>query len=135
VIYYRGKTELSFHEITKQMGLNLLDENGSFSESKIPAIPQFLNRLLSLKTHQQNAVFGEFENRLVEAVEYAKQRGFFDVGLQTLTAMSIQKTRDDVAYERSKNRRTNDAMSSWPYHCNRLLRNGKRPQENRRWSP
>ena len=99
---YRGKTELSFHEITKQMGLNLLDENGSFSESKIPAIPQFLNRLLSLKTHQQNAVFGEFENRLVEAVEYAKQRGFFDVGLQTLTAMSIQKTRDDVAYEDQK---------------------------------
>lgn len=99
---YRGKTGLSFHDITKQMGLNLLDENAAFSESKIPAIPQFLNRLLSLKTSQQNAVFGEFENRLVEAVEYAKQQGLFDVGLQTLTAASIKKTRDNVAYEDKK---------------------------------
>ena len=99
---YHGKTGLSFHKVTKEMGLNLLDENGAFTESKIPVIPQFLNRLLSLKTDQQNAVFGEFENRLVEAVEYAKQQGFFDVGLQTMTALSIKKTRDDVAYEDQK---------------------------------
>ena len=96
---YRGKTDLSFHDVTKQMGLNLLDENASLSESKIPAIPQFLNRLLSLKTDMQNAVFGEFEKRLVESVEYAKQRGLFDQGLQTMTAMSIKKIRDDIAYE------------------------------------
>jgi antirestriction protein ArdC/phage/plasmid primase-like uncharacterized protein len=96
---YRGKTDLSFHDVTKQMGLSLLDENASLSESKIPAIPQFLNRLLSLKTDMQNAVFGEFERRLVEAVEYAKQRGLYDVGLQTMTALSIRKTRDDVVYE------------------------------------
>lgn len=99
---YRGKTELSFQDITKQMGLNMLDENGSFSESKIPEIPQFLNRLLSLKTQQQNAVFGEFESRLIEAVEHAKQWGVYDKGLQTLTALSIKKTRDDVAYEDQK---------------------------------
>jgi antirestriction protein ArdC/phage/plasmid primase-like uncharacterized protein len=96
---YRGKTDLSFHEVTQQMGLNLLDENGALNESKIPAIPQFLNRLLSLKTDRQNAVFGEFEQRLIEAVEYAKQQGLYDVGLQTMTALSIRKTRDDVAFE------------------------------------
>ena len=99
---YRGKTALNFQDVTQQMGLNLLDENAAFSESKIPEIPQFLNRLLSLKTDQQNAVFGEFENRLVEAVEYAKQCGIFDEGLQTLKALSIKKTRDDVAYEDKK---------------------------------
>ena len=96
---YRGKTDLSFHDVTKQMGLNLLDENGALSESKMPAIPQFLNRLLSLKTDRQNAVFAEFENRLVEAVEYAKQQGLYDVGLQTLKAASIKKTRENVVYE------------------------------------
>ena len=96
---YRGKTDLSFHDVTKQMGLNLLDENGALSESKMPGIPQFLNRLLSLKTDRQNAVFAEFENRLVEAVEYAKQQGLYDVGLQTLTAASIKKTRENVVYE------------------------------------
>ena len=96
---YRDKTALVFHDVTKQMGLNLVDENGSLSESKIPTIPQFLNRLLSLKTDMQNAVFNEFEKRLVEAVEYSKQHGLYDVGLQTLKALSIQKTRDDVVYE------------------------------------
>jgi antirestriction protein ArdC/phage/plasmid primase-like uncharacterized protein len=96
---YRGTTGLSFQDVTKQMGLNLFDANGAFSETKIPAIPQFLNRLLSLKTDQQNAVFAEFEKRLVETVEYAKQHGLYDSGLQTLKAVSIKKTRDDVAYE------------------------------------
>ncbi|MFA5922422.1 MAG: strawberry notch family protein [Methylococcaceae bacterium] len=96
---YRGKTDLSFHDVTKQMGLNLLDDNGALSESKMPGIPQFLNRLLSLKTDRQNAVFAEFENRLVEAVEYAKQQGLYDLGLQTLTAASIKKTRENVVYE------------------------------------
>lgn len=97
---YRGVTPLSFQEVTKQMGMNLLDsDNASLNESKIPGIPQFLNRLLSLKTDMQNAVFGEFESRLIEAVEYAKQHGLYDTGLQTMTALSIQKTRDDVAYE------------------------------------
>jgi antirestriction protein ArdC/phage/plasmid primase-like uncharacterized protein len=96
---YRGATSLSFHEVTKQMGLNLFDSNGSFCETKIPAIPQFLNRLLSLKTGQQNAVFDEFEKRLIEAVEYAKQHGLYDSGLQTLKAVSIKKSRDDIAYE------------------------------------
>lgn len=99
---YRGTTNLSFHDVTKQMGLNLLDENASLNESNLPGIPQFLNRLLSLTTDMQNAVFGEFENRLIEAVEYAKQRGLYDLGLQTMTALSIEKTRDDVAYEDKK---------------------------------
>lgn len=89
---YRGVTPLSFFEVTKQMGLNLFDHNGAFCETKIPAIPQFLNRLLSLKTGQQNVVFDEFEKRLVEAVEYAKQHGLYDNGLQTLKALSIKKT-------------------------------------------
>ncbi|MGO9566162.1 MAG: strawberry notch-like NTP hydrolase domain-containing protein, partial [Desulfomonilaceae bacterium] len=95
---YREKTSLPFQDLAKQMGLNLLDENGSLSESKIPSIPQFLNRLLSLKTDMQNAVFAEFEKRLVEAVEYSKQQGLYDVGLQTLKALSIEKTRDDVVH-------------------------------------
>ena len=99
---HRGKTGLDFQDVTKNMGLNLMDENGAFTDSKIPEIPQFLNRLLSLKTDQQNAVFTEFENRLVEAVEYSKQHGTYDEGLQTLKALNIVKTRDDVAYEDQK---------------------------------
>lgn len=99
---YRERTPLRFQTVTRQMGLNLLDPDGAFEASRIPDIPQFLNRLLSLQTDQQNAVFDEFESRLVEAVEYAKQHGLYDEGLQTLRALSIHKTRDEVAYEDAK---------------------------------
>jgi len=99
---YQNRTGLSFQNVTREMGLNLLNSDGGFEQSKIPDIPQFLNRLLSLKTDQQNAVFEEFESRLVEAVEYAKQHGLYDEGLQTLRALNIKKTRDEIAYEDAK---------------------------------
>ncbi len=96
---YGDRTSLSFQDVTKQMGLSLIDPDGGFDEGKIPSIPQFLNRLLSLKTDMQNAVFGEFEERLIEAVQYAKQHGFYDEGLQTIKALSIVKIRDDIVFE------------------------------------
>jgi antirestriction protein ArdC/phage/plasmid primase-like uncharacterized protein/predicted ABC-type ATPase/proteasome lid subunit RPN8/RPN11/predicted RNA methylase len=96
---YADKTSLSFQDVTKQMGLSLIGPDGGFDESKIPSIPQFLNRLLSLTTDKQNDVFAEFEHRLVETVEYAKQRGMYDEGLQTIRAVSIRKTRDDIVFE------------------------------------
>jgi hypothetical protein len=99
---YRGQTPLNFQDVTRQMGLTLIDQNGAFLEGSIPHIPQFLNRLLSLKTGLQNQVFDEFEHRLVEAVEYAKQRGTYDEGLQTLKALNIHKTHDEIAYQDPK---------------------------------
>jgi antirestriction protein ArdC/predicted RNA methylase len=95
---HNGRTPLSFREVTTQMGLSLIDENGALVQGKIPKVPQFLNRLLSLKTDKQNQVFELFEHRLVEAVEYAKQQGIYDEGLQTLRAQSIVKTRDETVY-------------------------------------
>jgi antirestriction protein ArdC/phage/plasmid primase-like uncharacterized protein/predicted RNA methylase len=94
-----GKTDLSFEEVTKQMGLNLTGPDGGFDETKIPPVSQFLNRLLSLKTDMQNTVFSEFEDRLIESVQFAKQQGLFDEGLQTIKALNISKTRDEVVYE------------------------------------
>ncbi|HET6719577.1 MAG TPA: strawberry notch family protein, partial [Rhodocyclaceae bacterium] len=96
---YRGATSLNFHEVKDAMGLdNLIDKKtGGFNTSNVPEIPQFLNRLLSLESAQQDAVFGEFEKRLDEVVEFAIQNGVYDNGLQTLNAQSIKKVRDEVA--------------------------------------
>lgn len=95
---YQKRTPLSFADVTKQMGLRLLDDDGRLAQDKIPDVPQFLNRLLSLTIDMQDAVFLQFESRLVEAVEYAKQQGMYDEGLQTLRALSIRKTRDEAVY-------------------------------------
>jgi hypothetical protein len=43
-------------------------------QGKIPNVPQFLNRLVSLKTDRQNQVFELFEHRLVEAVHVHYKR-------------------------------------------------------------
>jgi hypothetical protein len=96
---YQNRTTQSYQTLSRQMGLNLQNNNGEFEVSKIPDIPQFLNRLLSLKSDQQNAVFDEFESRLIETVEYSKQHGLFDEGLKTMKALKISKIRDEVAYE------------------------------------
>ncbi|MGB4498375.1 MAG: strawberry notch C-terminal domain-containing protein, partial [Methylococcaceae bacterium] len=99
---YVGRTQLNFHETATELGLNLFDSDGNFSESKIPTIPQFLNRLLSLTDTRQDQVFEEFEQRINDAVEYAKERGTYDEGVQTLKANSIKKTRDDIAHTDEK---------------------------------
>ena len=97
---YSGKTPLNFNDITQAMGLTGLinEDTGGLNTSRLPEIPQFLNRLLSLQTHEQDAVFDEFSKRLDEIVAYAVQNGTFDNGLQTLRAESIVKKRDEVAY-------------------------------------
>lgn len=96
---YNNKTPLSFNEVTKQMGLNLFDHEGKFNEYRIPNVPQFLNRLLSLKTDMQNAVFDAFEQRLIDTVAYAKQQGIYDEGLQTIKAKAISKISDTVVFQ------------------------------------
>lgn len=87
---------LDFAELRQQMGLdNLVDQNGVLNTSKIPEVPQFLNRLLSLTTDMQDKVFDAFERRLIEAVEYAQQNGTYDNGMATLRAETVEKRRDE----------------------------------------
>jgi len=97
---YRGKTPLDFGTISHAMGFdNLIDKKtGGLNTSNLPEIPQFLNRLLSLESGQQDDVFTEFERRLEEVVHFAIQQGTYDNGLQALKAASIKKVRDDVVY-------------------------------------
>ncbi len=97
---YSNRTPLNFHEITRAMGLNNLIDNktGGLNVSNIPEIPRFLNRLLSLQSHEQDEVFDEFSRRLDEIVQVAIQNGTYDNGMETLRAQSIVKTRDDVAH-------------------------------------
>lgn len=101
---YRDRTVgLNFHEVTREMGLNLIDERtGAIKDDKIPTTTQFLNRLLSLTTHRQDQVFEAFEDRLIEAVDHAKQQGIFDEGVQVFRAKNIVKTSDTTVFTEPK---------------------------------
>jgi hypothetical protein len=101
---YRERTVgLNFHEVTREMGLNLIDkQTGAIKDDKIPTTTQFLNWLLSLTTHRQDQVFEAFEERLVDAVDHAKQQGIFDEGVQIFRAKNIEKTSDTVVFTEPK---------------------------------
>jgi predicted RNA methylase len=86
-----GRGEVVTKDLLKKgMGLNLWDNNGSLVKTKIPSVPQFLNRLLSLDTKQMDDVFDAFYQRLSDNVEYARQNGTLDTGMETISADSIK---------------------------------------------
>ena len=87
-------------EFIKAMGLEgIYDEKtGGIVESKMPPITQFLNRLLSLRTDQQDDLFTEFENRMDAAIDAAVKEGTYDDGMQTVRATSVDLKRDETVY-------------------------------------
>ena len=97
---YAGHASLNFGQTTHAMGLNgLIDaKTGALNEGKLPSIPQFLNRLLSLKTYEQDRVFGAFFERMEQLIDSAKERGDFDHGVETIRAQSIEKLRDEMIH-------------------------------------
>lgn len=101
---YNGRSSLSFNDITSAMGLTgaVDKKTGALNQTALPTIPQFLNRLLSLTSGQQDEVFAEFEKRLDEVVNYAIQRGTYDSGMETVKAENIVKTHEDTVHTDSR---------------------------------
>lgn len=89
-----------WQDLTEKLGLNnLLDKNGNIIQDKLPDVPQFLNRILSLEYDDQNAVFDAFLDRMEAAIEMAKANGNFDSGMENYRADSITKQTEQVVYE------------------------------------
>lgn len=75
----------------KDMGLLRKTENGEeVPESERTNIPRFLNRLLSLEVDRQNALFDHFYETFLETLEYLKQKGKLDDGMEDLRAASVK---------------------------------------------
>jgi len=99
----RGKIERGGRQITpaliqEKMGLTITDADGNFSMGQVPSIPQFLNRLLSVETSLMNEIFESWHSYLDRAIEAARQEGRLDLGVETIQALSAEKTRDEVLY-------------------------------------
>lgn len=88
---YSGKLEGCSLETFQQItGLNLCDENGLRDD--LPPINTFLNRLLALTISMQEILFTAFEDLLTAKIEGAIASGTYEVGLETLQALSFQVT-------------------------------------------
>ncbi|HMS10936.1 MAG TPA: strawberry notch C-terminal domain-containing protein, partial [Pyrinomonadaceae bacterium] len=74
----------------RDMGLvKTVDGDEQIPDSEKTNIPRFLNRLLSLEVDRQNALFDHFYATFLETVEYLKQKGKLDDGMEDLKAMSV----------------------------------------------
>lgn len=79
--------------------ITLIDPTtGALISSRIPNVPKFLNRILTLPVVQQNLLFEHFMQILHQKVTIAKQTGRFDPGTQERRALEIRVIRDEVAH-------------------------------------
>jgi hypothetical protein len=89
---HRGQVNgLDMPTLVQELGMpNLVDEHGQLNTTKMPGVPQFLNRILSMKIDMQNKVFDLFSNYLDANVTRAEESGTLDVGMETLKAEAIR---------------------------------------------
>ena len=75
----------------RDMGLvKVVDGVEQVPEGERTNIPRFLNRLLSLEVDRQNALFDHFYETFLETLEYLKQKGKLDDGMEDLKAASVE---------------------------------------------
>jgi predicted RNA methylase len=83
--------------LEQQMGLYLIDpQTGQVKQDKLPTVQRFLNRMLALESETMDRVFDAFYERLQAGIEYAREQGTLDVGMETVTAQSVKKLTDTV---------------------------------------
>ncbi|MCL2047146.1 MAG: bifunctional class I SAM-dependent methyltransferase/DEAD/DEAH box helicase [Defluviitaleaceae bacterium] len=86
--------------VIEKLGLKdkLINEHGSINPlaTELREVNKFLNRILSLECHEQNAVFDGYAERLHIATEKATQAGTLDKGLENYKAdkVVLKESRD-----------------------------------------
>lgn len=78
-------------QVLRDMGLvRNTDDGEAVPDTDKTNIPRFLNRLLSLEVDRQNALFDYFYGTFLETLEYLKQNGKLDDGMEDLKAASVE---------------------------------------------
>ena len=86
-----GRAEAMGYEVfTDWTALRLIDKDGVLLE-ELPPIQRFLNRVLALPIHMQNALFAEFMRRIADQTERARDAGTLDLGVETLRGETIKQ--------------------------------------------
>lgn len=84
-------------DAARELGLNLVGENG-FNVSKIPPVPQFLNRLLNTKIDRQNMLFDAFVEHMETAVQQAIEEGTYTSGVEAYDHDGAELVESKEAY-------------------------------------
>ncbi len=86
-----GRAEaMTYEAFADWTALRLIDKDGVLLE-ELPPIQRFLNRVLALPIHMQNALFAEFMARIADQTERARAAGTLDLGVETLRGDRIEQ--------------------------------------------
>ncbi|MEM6275321.1 MAG: strawberry notch family protein [Pseudomonadota bacterium] len=86
-----GRAEaMTYEAFADWTALRLIDQDGALLE-ELPPIQRFLNRVLALPIHMQNALFAEFMARIADQTERARAAGTLDLGVETLRGARIEQ--------------------------------------------
>ena len=97
-----GRAEaMSYESFTDWTALRLIDKDGVLLE-ELPPIQRFLNRVLALPIHMQNALFAEFMRRIADQTERARAAGTLDLGVETLRGEKIKQVSTEDLWTCSK---------------------------------
>lgn len=95
----RGQVQgVDMRTLEQGMGLKMRDPDTGQLAKELPDMPQFLNRVLSLKIDDQNLVFDAFSERLDDVIARAAASGTLDVGVETYKADKIGKVSEQTVY-------------------------------------
>jgi hypothetical protein len=113
---YRGSGRAAAAGVTpslveEQMGIRVLDQDGQLCVGAVPEVPKFLNRLLSLRTGDMDAVFDSWYGYLEEATEAAREAGTLDVGVETIRAERTVKTDERLVYTHPRSGATTQVVT------------------------
>jgi predicted RNA methylase len=90
---------LEFPKVISSMGLDPgEDSSGRPKKFQVPPVPQFLNRLLSLRVGDQAKVFAAFDERLQSVVQKAAEAGTLNQGLENYKAQKIETISEKPVY-------------------------------------
>lgn len=84
-------TAMRYEAFVDWTALKLTDGEGVLLED-LPPIQRFLNRVLALPIHMQNALFEEFMERIATQTARARDAGTLDLGVETLRGEKIEQT-------------------------------------------
>ena len=81
---------MSYETFSDWTALRLIDQDGVLLD-ELPPIQRFLNRVLALPIHMQNALFAEFMSRIADQTERARAAGTLDLGVETLRGERVEQ--------------------------------------------
>ncbi len=93
-----GLLDITMAEFEELSGLSLTTKDGNMKD-ELPPMKTFLNRVLAMKLENQEMLFTRLEMLISTEIEKAKENGTYEVGVETIRAVSFEVLKREELYK------------------------------------